>query len=109
MILRILPLILSFLLLGAHFFRGGNIILTAVCILLPLLLLFKKRWILLLLRGLIYCGALVWVHTAVVLVQQRILLGIPWMRMILILLGVTVLTLYAGFLLSSDTIKQRYP
>ncbi|MDH3803761.1 MAG: hypothetical protein OEU80_16950, partial [Deltaproteobacteria bacterium] len=69
MVLRIIPLILASLLLGAHFLRGSSIILVGVSILAPLLLLIKKRWILLLAQGLAYVGALVWMHTTFVLVQ----------------------------------------
>ena len=108
MVLRIIPLILASLLLGAHFLRGSSIILVGVSILAPLLLLIKKRWILLLIQGLAYVGALVWVHTTFVLVQQRMMVGAPWFRMFLILAGVTAFTLYAGYLLNSDVIKQHY-
>ncbi len=108
MVLRIIPLILASLLLGAHFLRGSSIILVGVSILAPLLLLIKKRWILLLVQGLAYAGALVWVHTTFVLVQQRMMVGAPWFRMFLILAGVTAFTLYAGYLLNSDVIKQHY-
>jgi hypothetical protein len=34
--------------------------------------------------------------------------GAPWVRMSLILSGVTVLTLFAGYLLNSDIVKRRY-
>ncbi len=108
MFLKIIPLILASLLLGAHFLRGNSTILVGVSVLAPLLLLIKKRWILLLVQGLAYVGALVWVHTTFVLVQQRMMVGAPWLRMFLILSGVTALTLYAGYLLNSDVIKQHY-
>ena len=47
-------------------------------------------------------------HTTFSLVQQRRMAGVPWIRMMLILSGVTILTLYAGYLLSSDIVKHRY-
>ena len=108
MFLRLIPLIIAFFLLGAHFLRSGHIILTGVSILAPLLLLIKKRWILFLMQWLAYSGAIVWMYTTFILVQQRLMAGSPWVRMLLILSGVTVLTLYAGYLLKSDVVKQRY-
>jgi len=108
MIIRLIPLIIAFLLLGAHFLRGGHMILAGVSILAPLLLLIKKRWMLLLVQWLAYSGALVWIQTTFSLIQQRRMTGVPWVRMLLILSGVTVLTLYAGYLLSSDIVKRRY-
>ena len=80
-----------------------------VSVLTPCLLLIKKHWSLLLLRWLTYLGALVWVHTTFLLVRQRIAIGDPWGRMLLILSVVTAFTLYAGYLLNSDLIKRRYP
>lgn len=79
-----------------------------VCILAPCLLLIKKHWILLLVQWLAYAGAIVWIHTIFVLVRQRIITGDPWGRMLLILLGVMLFTIYAGYLLGSDGIRQRY-
>ena len=108
MFLRLIPFMLASLLLGAHFLRYGRIILVAFCVLLPLLLLIKKRWVLLLLQGLAFVGALVWVHTTYVLVQLRIAAGAPWTRMLLILCGVTAFTVFAGTLLRSESLNRRY-
>ena len=108
MFIRLIPLIIAFLLLGAHFLRSGYLILTGVSIIAPLLLLIKRRWILLLVQWLAYSGAIVWIQTTFSLVQQRIMTGVPWVRMLFILSGVTVLTLYAGYLLNADIVKRRY-
>jgi hypothetical protein len=108
MIIRIIPLIIAFLLLGAHFLRSGHILLAGMSTLAPLLFLIKKRWILLFVKWLAYSGAIVWIYTIFSLVQQRTMAGAPWIRMLLILSGVTVLTVYAGYLLSSDFLKRRY-
>jgi hypothetical protein len=106
--LRLIPLIIAFLLLGGHFLRSGHMIFTGASILAPVLLLIKKRWILLFVQWLTYSGAIVWIYTTFSLVQQRRTAGAPWVRMLLILSGVTVFTLFAGYLLSSENIKQRY-
>ena len=108
MFLRIIPVIFAFLLLGAHFLRSGNTMFIFVSVLAPSLLLVKKHWTLLLTQGLTYCGSLVWIHTTVVLARQRIAIGAPWGRMLLILAGVTVFTFCAGYLLNSDVVKRRY-
>ena len=108
MIIRLIPLIIAFLLLGGHFLRSGHLIFTGASILAPFLLLIKKRWILLSVQWLTYLGAIVWIYTTFSLVQQRRMAGAPWVRMSLILSGVTVLTLFAGYLLNSDIVKRRY-
>ena len=83
-------------------------ILAGVSLLAPWLLLIKNRWIPLFVQWLAYFGALVWVYTTSILVQQRIMGGVPWVRMFLILSGVTAFTFFAGYLLNADIIKQRY-
>jgi hypothetical protein len=108
MIIRLIPLIIAFFLLGGHFLRSDHMIFASMSILAPLLLFIKKRWILLFVQCLTWSGAMVWIYTTFSLVQQRRVAGVPWVRMLLILSGVTVLTLCAGYLLSSDTVKRRY-
>ncbi|NOZ03255.1 MAG: hypothetical protein GXO92_01410 [FCB group bacterium] len=108
MISRVILLVLAFLLLGAHFLRGGNMVLVVGSVLVPLLLFIKKRWILVLVQWLAYFGALSWAYTTFVLVHRRIQMGGPWLRMLLILSAVTVITFLAGYLLKSDVVRKRY-
>lgn len=96
------------LLLSAHFLRQGNLGLTGVCLLAPLLLLVKKRWSLLVLQGLAYLGALIWLRTAIILIQQRLALGEPWFRIALILGAVALLTVVAGLLLNTAAVRAKY-
>jgi len=44
LILSILLVIIACLLLGAHFLRAGQILLTIGCVVFPLLLVIKARW-----------------------------------------------------------------
>lgn len=107
--IRFIPAIVAFLLLGAHFLRYDNVLLTGFCALIPLLLLVKKRWTLLTVQWSACVGALVWANTATVLTKSRIAAGAPFGRMLLILSGVMIFTLFAAYLLGSDTVKRRYP
>jgi NADH:ubiquinone oxidoreductase subunit 6 (subunit J) len=103
-----MPLLLTALLLGAHFLRNGNLILTLFCLLAPLLLLIKKQWSWLMLQVLIYLGAFIWLNTTIAIIQQRILWGQPWDRVLLIMGTVILFTIWAGLLLNSQKIKPRY-
>ena len=109
MILRTFMAIVAFVLLGAHFLRGGHLLLAAVALLAPLLLLIKNRWARLTLQGLLYSGAVVWMHTAYILAQERLAAQTPWARMLVILAAVAGITVAAGWALNSKTVKQRYP
>ena len=108
MLIRIIPLLLAATLLASHFLRSGNLILTVLCLLAPLLLLIKKQWSWLLLQGLVYLGVFIWLNTTVGIIQHRILWGQPWSRVLLIMSGVMLFTTWAGLLLNSPQIKLRY-
>lgn len=107
--LRLAPFVLATLLLGAHFLRDGLTALVIVCVLLPFLLLVKKRWVSTLLQGYMLVAALVWVQTTYSLVRSRMAEGEPWIRMLAILSTVTAFTLWAGYLLRSRRLQERYP
>jgi hypothetical protein len=108
MFVRVIPLLLTSLLLAAHFLRDGNLVLTLICVLIPLLLLIKKRWSWLVVQLFAYVGAVIWLYTTVAMVQQRIFWGMPWVRLVMILGGVALFTAWAGFLLNSSRIKEIY-
>ncbi len=108
MAVRILPLILAFILLGAHFLRAGSLWGAVVMALIPLLLLFKSRWSWLVVQICLYLGAALWINTTIAIIQQRIGWGQPWGRVALILGGVTLFTIWAGVLLNSPQVKSRY-
>jgi len=108
MIIRIILLILSFLILAAHFSRAGNSVLTILCMLVPLLLFIKRRWILLVFQILLYCGVFVWINTIIQIASDRIDLGQPWIRMAIILGVLALITGLSGVLLNSNVIKKRY-
>lgn len=101
--------ILSMLILGAHFLRGDNTGITLVAVLLPFLLLYKKRWVLYIISGLLIIGAGIWIDTAVNIYQIRVATGQPAMRMLIILGSVSLLTLTGSGLLLSKKMMDKYP
>ena len=109
MILRMIPLVIASLLMAAHFLRGGNIGLVLLSILVPLLLLIRKRWSLILVQLSAYAAAMVWVYATIRLVQERMLLATPWSSAVIILSSVALFSVFAGLLLNSRKVKERYP
>jgi len=109
MILRIVPLLISFLLLAAHFLRGGSLGLMVVTVLAPLLLLIRKRWSLILVQLSAYAAAAVWLYTTIHIVQERMMFGRSWGAPVIILGSVTLFTVFAGLLLNSPAVKDKYP
>ena len=97
------------LLLGAHFLRFGSLVLVAACLCAPLLFMYRRRRVLLVLQALAYAAVAAWVWVAVRLIEARVQAGQPWKLAAAILGGVALFTLVAGLLLNSQKLKERYP
>jgi hypothetical protein len=95
-------------LLGAHFLRAANLVAAILCAAAPLMLLWNRRWIPIVLQVLAYGAAGIWVVTALHLVNQRILEGRDWTLSAVILGAVVLLTVLAGLLLNSGVSRNRY-
>lgn len=103
----ILPVLCS-ILLAAHFSRIQNDILAGFFLVFPLLLFFRKRWILRLYQIYLLAGFVIWIERALFLRQVRIAAGEPWERMGLILFLVAVLGLVAALLLQKRHVLSLY-
>lgn len=106
--LALLPIILSFLLLAAHFFRFGQIALVALALFLPCLLLVRKHWAAQTLQIALLLGAAEWVRTIVVFAQARMAGGYPYLRMTLILGAVALFTAGSALLFNNPSLRTRY-
>ena len=105
---RLLPVVLSMLLLGAHFLRGGWTWLAAACVAAPLLLLVRARWIARLLQVVLVLGAAEWVRTLVAFVSARIDGGQDWTRLAVILGSVAIFTLASAAVFEGRALRRRY-
>jgi hypothetical protein len=101
-VLRRLPAILAALLLGAHFFRAGQVFVTAACALAPILLFLPVPRSVLVFRLLLAAAAGVWSHTAWRIAELRRQAGEPYLRMLLILGAVAIFTLAAAAVLPKE-------
>ena len=108
MIARIVFYFVAACLIAAHFLRTGNLVATALCLAAPALFLLRRRWSLLVLQGLAYGAAAVWVETAWQIAEMRRTFGEPWLRAALILAAVAAVSVLAGFLLRSSALPERY-
>ena len=109
MILRIVLTVIASVFIAAHFLRAGDFILVALCLATPALFFVRQRWSLLVLEGLSYGAAVVWLVTAWQIVEVDKAIGKPWLRAAIILGAVAAFTVLSGFLLRSKTWRARYP
>jgi hypothetical protein len=105
---RIALYVIAALLIAAHFLRGGNFVAVALCLATPLLFLVRRRWSLLVLQGLAFAAAGIWLMTALHLAAERQFFGEPWMRATAILAAVAAVSLLAGGLLFAGKFRERY-
>jgi len=106
--LRLVPVILSFLLLGAHVSRSGRPVGAGFCIDMPLLLLVRGSWVPRLIQILLLLGALEWLRTLFVIANMRIAYDQPWVRMAIILGAVALFTALSGLVFRSKALRKRY-
>lgn len=95
-------------LLGAHFYRAAAWPLVALCVLLVVLLAWPRAWVARLVQVALVLGALEWLWTAGWLVQQRLALGQPWLRLACILGAVAVFTGASALVFRSAALRARY-
>ena len=106
---RLLPVILSALLLGAHFLRAGMTIVAVLIVLFPIVLLVKQPWVARLAQLVLVLGGIEWIRTLLIFVSARRELGQPWTRLALILGTVALFTIGSGLLFSlSGALRKRY-
>ena len=100
---------LALVVLTAHFYRAAAWPLVAASLLaLVLLALLRRRWVRALLQACLLAGATEWLWTAFMLVQQRTALGLPWLRLVLILGTVALLTAAAAAVFLNPSLRARY-
>ena len=107
-LLRLFPVLLSCLLLGAHFLRGGNTIMTMVCLAFPLLLLVRRPWVPPLMQLGMFLGSLVWIQTLLVQASVRQARGVPVTRYVAIMAGVTLFTGVSALVFMLPALRRRY-
>ena len=106
--LRLLPVVVSLLLIGAHFMRSGHVALAAISALMPVLLFLRARWIPPLFSALLALAACEWLRTLYFLAAMRIAWDQPWGRMALILGGVAAFTALSMLVFRTRKLKARY-
>jgi len=107
-VLLYIPVVLSFLVLGAHFLRDGSSIGVYVVLALIALLFLRRPWVARLVQAVLVLGALEWLRTMYELAQIRAFHGQPYGRMLVILGIVAAVTLCSALLFQTPALKDVY-
>ena len=104
----LVPVFLSLLLLGAHFIRAGQWLPALLALIVIGALFIRRPWIVRMVQFALAAGTLEWIRTSAVLVFMRQSLGLPWLRLALIMGAVILLSICSIFVLESESLRNRY-
>lgn len=108
LLLQLIPVILSLLVLAAHFWRQGHPMLVFLSLALIGLLAVPRLWAARLLQFALVLGAAEWMRTLIVLVRVRGDLGLPSTRLIIILTVVAILTIASTLVFTTSRARSRF-
>ncbi len=107
-IIRLIPVLLSFLLLAAHFSRADQTILVIISLIFPFLLLIKRRIILRLIQVVLIISGAEWIRAMLSYIAARKALDEDWTRLAIILSVVALYTAASGLFLQNRNILNIY-
>lgn len=107
-LLLLLAPILSFLVLGAHFLRSGNFLLVAAALALVGSLAARSPWVPRVAQAALLLGAIEWVRTLVLITGVRLRAGEPYVRLVIILGGVALVSAASALVFETARLRQRY-
>jgi len=108
MFLKILPIILCFLLLAAHFGRANLLILQIISISFPFLLFWKTKIAIFIIQACLMLAGIESIRTAVYYARIRNENEEPWLRLAIILGTVVVLNFATVLVFRTKSMKERY-
>jgi len=106
--LRLLPVLISFLLVAAHFLRSGQVIFVSLVLCMPLLLLLRQAWVPRVVQVVLLLAAAEWLRTLVSIAQLRMHTGEDWVRMAVILGAVALFTAASGLVFRHAALRAWY-
>ncbi len=106
--LQLLPVILSFLLIAAHFYRAGNQYLAYFLVVIPFILIIKSHITAKIVQLLLFLATIEWWRVIYNIAHIRMKFGMPWIRFTLIMSLVAIFTLLSIFVFYTKTLRKIY-
>jgi hypothetical protein len=104
----LIPAIMSFLLLAAHFSRQEMNLVAVLVLILPSLLLVKKKLILTLFQLFLFLGVLEWIRSLMMYIDERQITGEDYGTLTIIISAVAFFTFISAVLLSAGKVRFAY-
>ncbi len=106
--IRLIPILISVILLAAHFLRAGQIYFVIAIMGIPALLFLRHKYVVPIVSIGLIAGGIEWIRTTLHLIEMRQALGMPFLRLTLIMGAVTLFTFGSIFIFRNKTLKRRY-
>ena len=108
LIIRLLPLIFAQLLFAAHIMRSFGMIWAMVVLSLLLTLFIRREWITRLWQIIIAFEVVEWIRTTIVIVQLRLAVEMPYLRLLIIMGTVILFNLFVIYWLQKPKVRAIY-
>ncbi len=106
--LQLVPVVLSLVVLGAHFLRAGQVVLMLAVVVVLALLLVRRAWAARVVQLALALATWVWIRTLVLLAALRMHSGEPVRRLVLILSAVAAVSLLSAWLMQVGALRRVY-
>lgn len=107
-LIRLLPLILATLLFAAHVMRFNGLPAALLILALLFTLFVPRSWILNLWQVLIGLALIEWLRTAIILINMRLALDLPYMRLAVIMVAVILFNGLVIYWLNHKKLRRFY-
>jgi hypothetical protein len=107
-VLRLIPVVLSCVLLAAHYLRAGSMVVVVLCLAVPALLFVKRRWVPRVMQAVLVFSAVEWLLTVYEIASVRMAMGVPWTKAAVILSVVAAWSLGSALLFETRALRKRY-
>jgi hypothetical protein len=103
-----IPPVIAFVLLAAHFLKGENQLAAWVSILMVLLVFVRRPWAARTIQVCLLLGSIEWLRSTVSLVLSRIEAGEPFLRLAIILGGVALFTALSSLVFRTSKLRDHF-
>ncbi|HEM48991.1 MAG TPA: hypothetical protein ENO27_02155 [Caldithrix sp.] len=107
-VLRLLPLIFTQLLFAAHIMRSFGVIWALVVLMLLITLVIHREWIIRLWQIIIAFEIIEWIRTTLIIVQLRLAVEMPYLRLLIIMGAVILFNLFIIYWLQRKRIRNFF-
>ena len=106
--LYLIPPVIGFVLLAAHFFRGENLLAALVSVLAIVLVFVRRPWAARTIQVCLVLGSVEWLRSTISLVLSRSEMGEPFLRLTIILGGVTLFTALSSLVFRTSKLRDHF-